>query len=91
VGLAPPRWYRARIALYSLSVLLVGWVVAARIGLLATVGLLTWVLSGRYWFHVWGRLGPSETYAVFGGAVWLYGIHLLWPAAEVSGPRHDGG
>ena len=65
-----------------MSVLLVGWVVAARIGLLATVGLLIWVFSGRYWFHVWGRLGPAESYAVFGAALWLYGIHLLWPVAE---------
>jgi hypothetical protein len=41
---------------------------AARTSLLAAVGVLGWVPSGTYWFHVWGRLGPSEAYAVFGAA-----------------------
>ena len=80
-GFDPAPWYRARVILYSVSVLLVGWLLAARIGLLATVGWLVWVLSGRYWFHVWGRLGPAEPYALLGMALWLWGIHLLWPVS----------
>ena len=85
-GFTPARWYRARIGLYALSVVLVGWVVAARIGTVATVGLLAWVLSGKYWAEVWGRLGAAESYAVFGCALWALGIHLLWPVADGEGP-----
>ena len=85
-GLDPAPWYRVRRVLYALSVLLVGSVLAGRIGLIATIGGLTWVLSGPYWFHVWGRLGPAETYAVFGAALWLYGIHLLWPVRAMRAP-----
>lgn len=84
-GFTPSRWYRARIGLYTLSVVLVGWVVAARIGTVATVGLLAWVLSGKYWAEVWGRLGVAESYGVFGCALWALGIHLLWPAVDVKG------
>jgi hypothetical protein len=86
-GLRPSRWYRARIVLYSVSVMLVGWLLAARIGLVAAAGWLVWVLSDRYWFHVWGRLGPTESYAVMGAAVWLWGVHMLWPVSDAAGPR----
>lgn len=80
-GMSPGPWYRTRFVLYVASVLLVGWVVAARIGTVGTVALLIWVLSAPYWFHVWGRLGPPESYAAFGCALWGVGIHLLWRAS----------
>jgi hypothetical protein len=85
-GFIPATWYRARIGLYALSVVLVGWVVAARIGTVAGVGLLAWVLSGKYWVEVWGRLGAAESYGVFGGALWAMGVHLLWPMVDGPGP-----
>jgi hypothetical protein len=85
-GFTPARWYRARIALYGLSVVLVGWVVASRIGTVATVGLLAWVLSGKYWAEVWGRLGAAESYATFGCALWAFGVHLLWPVVDANAP-----
>jgi hypothetical protein len=85
-GFTPARWYRARIALYGLSVVLVGWVVAAHIGTVATVGLLAWLLSGKYWAEVWGRLGAAESYAMFGCALWAFGVHLLWPVVDANAP-----
>lgn len=81
-GFTPATWYRARIGLYALTVVLVGWVVAAHIGTVAAVGLLAWVLSGKYWAEVWGRLGAAESYAAFGCALWALGIHLLWPVVD---------
>jgi hypothetical protein len=85
-GFVPARWYRVRIAFYALSVVLFGWVVAARIGTLATLGLMAWVLSAPYWVSVWGRLGAAECYGAFGCALWVFGIHLLWPGADASAP-----
>ena len=94
-GFAPTGWFRTRMVLYSVSVFLVGWVVAARIGIVGAVGVLVWVLSAGYWFHVWGRLGVSESYAAFGCALWAFGIHLLWsgatPSAHVSRYRLGAG
>lgn len=83
-GLSPAGWYRTRLVLYAMSVFLVGWVLAARVGTIASVGLVGWVLSARYWFQVWGRLGPPESYAAFGCALWGSGIYLLWPSGTAS-------
>jgi hypothetical protein len=49
------------------------------------MGLLVWVLSARYWFQVWGRLGTAESYAAFGVTLWALGIHLLWPRGDAPG------
>ncbi len=89
-GFSPTGWFRTRMVLYSLSVFLVGWVVAARIGIVAAVGVLVWVLSAPYWFYVWGRLGVAESYAAFGCALWALGIYLLWSDATTSAhiPRY---
>jgi hypothetical protein len=83
-GFSPLGWYRTRLVMYVLSVFLVGWMLAARIGVVGAIGLVTWVLSARYWFHVWGRLGPPESYAAFGCALWALAIYLLWPAVTPS-------
>lgn len=83
-GLSPAGWYRTRLVLYAIAVFLAGWVVAARIGTVAAGGLLVWMLSAPYWFQVWGRLGPPESYAAFGGALWAFGIHLLRAAPAPS-------
>jgi hypothetical protein len=85
-GFAPTGWFRTRMVLYSVSVFLVGWVVAARIGIVGAVGVLVWVLSAGYWFDVWGRLGVAESYSAFGCALWAFGIHLLWSGATPSAP-----
>ena len=83
-GARPQRWYRARMAMYAVSVFLLGWVIATRIGVVATLGFLAWVLSAPYWFDVW-RLGSAEAYGVLGFALWALGVHLLWPAAKPVG------
>jgi hypothetical protein len=88
-GLSPAKWHRARLVLCAVFVFLAGWVVSARIGTVATVGLIVWVLSARYWWPVWGRLGVAEAWGAFGCALWVSGIHLLWPTRAESATPHS--
>ena len=77
-GLEPSRWYRARQVLFAVTVFIALALAARAIGVAAAVCVLAWVLTAPYWPDVWARLGPSESYAAFGLAVWGLGLTLFW-------------
>ena len=86
-GLEPSRWYLARQVLFAVTVFIALALAAQAVGVPAAVFCLAWVLAAPYWPDVWARLGPSESYAAFGLAVWGTGFTLFW-----RGPRRpDGG
>lgn len=77
-GLEPSRWYRARQVLFAVTAFIALALAAQGIGVPGAIACLAWVLAAPYWPDVWARLGPSESYAAFGLAVWGTGFTVFW-------------
>ena len=77
-GDSPTLWYKSRLAMFVIS-LAIAWSILARI---STLGIATFLvlfaLHAPYWGLIWAVLGPSETYACFGLAIYFLGYYLCW-------------
>lgn len=65
-GKQPHLWYAARIFIFLFFALLLASISLRIGGALFAFPFLAFALSRPYWLDVFGRLGPAETYAVFG-------------------------
>lgn len=77
-GNNPQLWYLTRIIIliFSLSIL---WFLASYILGVAGAGIFSiYVLAFDYWKDIFTRLGPSETYAVLGLALYALAFSFLW-------------
>ncbi len=78
----PESWYQTRMVLFVLS-LAIAWALTARLGGLgiSTVFVL-YALTAPYWGPIWAMLGPAETYACAGLALYFLGFYICWNAAD---------
>jgi hypothetical protein len=82
-GDSPFLWYFIRLILFAGTAAIVWWLVGKWIGFLPAMLFVLYVLSFHFWGDIWTRLGASETYAVFGIAVYCLGcINMLRHARE---------
>jgi hypothetical protein len=77
-GDSPAGWYAARIAMLAVTLALCGAVLARGIGPLPASLFLLYALTQRFWADIWCRLGPGETYAALGSALYLAGFQGVW-------------
>lgn len=70
-GRDPALWYGARITMLIVSLGLFWLLVSPVVGDLGGALLCAYALSFPFWVEIFGRLGPSETYAVVGLAIYL--------------------
>ncbi|SNB46594.1 hypothetical protein [Geobacter sp. DSM 9736] len=73
-GDSPFLWYACRIVLFALSVAIVWWLLDRYLGFLASLLFTAYIFSLPFWTDIWTRLGPAETYAVFGCALYVLGF-----------------
>ena len=72
-GAHPSVWYASRLAMLAMSVFFFWRVMARFLGYVGGALLAAYTLTFTYWAHIFGRLGPSETYAVLGLALFILG------------------
>lgn len=73
-GGQPQLWYAARIAISVLFALVLTSVCLRVGGPILTFCFLIYELSRPYWSDIFARLGPAETYAVFGSCLIVLGF-----------------
>ena len=84
-GDSPHLWYLSRMAMFVAS-LAIAWALLARFcGLGLSSVLILSALRGPYWAGIWAVLGPSETYACLGLAIYFLGVFLCWERENSGG------
>lgn len=73
-GKQPHIWYAARITIAVFFALVLTAVCLRLGGPILTFGFLFFELSRPYWSDIFARLGPAETYAVFGVSLIMMGF-----------------
>ncbi len=73
-GKQPHIWYVARIVISVFFALVLTAVCLRLGGPILTFGFLFFELSRPYWSDIFARLGPAETYAVFGVSLIMLGF-----------------
>lgn len=73
-GDSPLLWYSCRLLLFAVTVMILWWLFSKYVGLFAGMLLTMYVFTFHYWADIWTRLGPAETYAVFGSALYVAGF-----------------
>lgn len=73
-GKQPQFWYASRIAISVLFALVLTSLCLRLGGSILTFGFLFFELSRPYWADIFSRLGPAETYAVFGLSLIMLGF-----------------
>ncbi len=77
-GDSPWSWYMSRMVMFVAS-LAISWILLARFcGPGFSSLLILFALRGPYWAAIWAVLGPSETYACLGLAIYFLGVFLCW-------------
>jgi len=67
-------WYLTRITMFAFSVAVIWWLLHKNIGVLYAGIFTASLFLASYWGWIWGYLGPSENYAMFGCALYLFGF-----------------
>jgi hypothetical protein len=73
-GDSPFLWYSCRLLLFAVTVMILWWLFSKYVGLFAGMLLTMYIFTFHYWADIWTRLGPAETYAVFGTALYVAGF-----------------
>lgn len=73
--------------MFIVSVSVFWWIVSQRLGLASSFIFTLYILTERYWVDIWTRLGPGETYAVFGSTLFFLGFLSL--LRERGRPKMD--
>jgi hypothetical protein len=55
------------------------------VGIIISGFIIFYVATQKYWVDIFGRLGPSENYAVFGLAVFGWGVHKIYNSDKLIG------
>jgi hypothetical protein len=86
-GLNPHIWYASRLVMFALSAGLLMWMVSCSVGIIPSALFTLLVFSGAYWSDIWAHLGPAETYAVVGVALYSIGFMRAYVGANDQGTR----
>ena len=73
-GKQPQMWYAARIVIAVFFAVVLAGAGLRLSGAIPTFGFLFFELSRPYWVDIFARLGPAETYAVFGVSLIMLGF-----------------
>ncbi|OGL47433.1 MAG: hypothetical protein A2W05_08880 [Candidatus Schekmanbacteria bacterium RBG_16_38_10] len=77
-GNSPHLWHLCRLILFAISAGILWWIVDKYVGLVVGMLFVGYVVIFPFWSDIWVRLGPAETYAVFGTAIYSLGyINIL--------------
>jgi hypothetical protein len=87
-GNSPLAWYSCRLILFAIVFSILWWLTAKYAGLLVGLMLTLYVSVFPYWADIWTRLGPAETYAVVGTAIYALGFVNIWELAQ-RGAKED--
>lgn len=71
-------WYVARVILFALSVFTCLLVLERVVGGMLSGILTLWFFTFAFWADIIGRLGPSESYGMFGLLLWVWGLYGLY-------------
>jgi hypothetical protein len=86
-GDSPRLWYAARLVLFAATLALAASTLARAVGPVAAVVLVLYEVGQRFWGDIWCRLGPGETYAALGCALYANRFYHLATGARAGGPR----
>jgi len=67
-------WYLGRLFMFFLSVAISWWLLQRILGVFLAGIFLGFIFLDPYWGWIWGYLGPAESYAMFGSALFLLGF-----------------
>lgn len=67
-------WYLGRLFLFIVSVAISWWLLQKIMGVLYGGIFLGFIFLDPYWGWIWGYLGPAESYAMFGCALFFLGF-----------------
>jgi hypothetical protein len=85
-GDSPGSWYACRIVLFGISLAICMWLLVRLAGPGPGILFPVYLSTGVYWAAIFGKLGPGETYAVFGTAMYCLGLHFCLRYARRPGP-----
>lgn len=85
-GDSPLGWYACRIVLFALSVMILWWLVEKYVGFVAGFLFTLYICTFPWWADIWAKLGPAETYAVFGTALYAAGFVRVLEATRQEAP-----
>jgi hypothetical protein len=77
-GNHPHVWYVARIVMFAFSLASLTWLLRSLLSPVENLLLVVWLLTLGFWIDIWARLGPAETYGVFGLALYAVGFDHLF-------------
>jgi hypothetical protein len=89
-GKNPTMWYAFRMALFFASLSIAILLLFRLVGLVPAILIAVLMLSDTYWADIFARLGPAETYAVFGLAIYSLAFAELRQALQSSQPIRRG-
>jgi hypothetical protein len=75
-------WYGARVAMFGVALTLTLWLLQPVLSLAENLCLIFCFATFPWWIDIWGRLGPAETYAVFGLPLYALGFVRALQATE---------
>ena len=79
-GLSPHSWYLARLVMFAVAFGIFVWLLSRWAGLFLSAAFALLTLTAPYWASIWASLGPAETYACFGTALFGLGFYRRWRA-----------
>jgi hypothetical protein len=85
-GPSPFLWYVSRLIMFAASFAIFAWLLSRVAGFFLGVVFALFVATGHYWAAIWATLGPAETYACFGAALYFLGMHLVLGSASRNSP-----
>lgn len=83
-GDSPWLWYLARLIYISVSLALAWELLSQWLGLWGGALVAAWIVTYRYWFDIYCRLGPAEIYAVMGFVLFMYGFVAISRRSSLS-------
>ena len=86
-GPSPFRWYLSRLLQFAVFFALLWRVLGKFIPSALAFLFCLYVFTDRYWGDVWSRLGPCESYAAVGLALYSLSFYNLWQRIFADRPR----
>lgn len=88
-GNHPRAWYLARMAVFTVGVLVLFRLLAEWLGAVYGLIVVLFVLGADYWADIFAKLGPAEIYAVLGLALYSLGLSRVF--RRLRGPEKASG
>ncbi len=77
-GNSPFWWYFTRYLMFCISVMILWRIMQQNIGMIFSIVFVLFVFAFKYWSHIFVRIGPAETYAVFGIALYSFAFMYFY-------------